>query len=90
MTINMPTQPNTEKELQTRCYKCGIKVKSIDIIKSTCKCKEVFCKKHLFASIKDSDKSHLCTYDYFSDAKKEIQKTNPIVDDNKHRFIISD
>jgi len=73
-----------------KCFKCGVKVKSIDVIQSTCKCKKIFCKTHFFAGIKDSNKSHLCSFDYHGDAQQMIKSANPVLKDNIHRSKITD
>ena len=42
-----------------RCHDCNIKVKTIDVIISTCRCGNIYCIKHRI--------NHNCSYDYKTD-----------------------
>lgn len=49
------------------CTTCGSKVKTIDVIISTCRCGNIYCMNHRI--------DHKCTYDY----KKDYDDNNKLV-----------
>jgi hypothetical protein len=47
-----------------RCHKCQVcnkKINTISVITGTCRCKQIFCSKHIL--------DHNCTFDYKEDYK---------------------
>jgi len=88
--LKSPNTNDNNKFKHEKCFKCGARVKSIDVIQCTCRCKKIFCKTHIFAAIRENDKSHACSYDYVTDAQNLIKNTNPIINHNLHRSNITD
>ena len=60
----------------TRCSECS---KKLGLIEYKCKCGKLFCISHLHAE------SHKCTYDYKSECKEQLKKTNEIVISDKYK-----
>lgn len=75
---------------KVKCFKCGCKIKTLNVLLSTCKCKNTFCSKHIFAGLKDNNTSHVCPYDYIGDAQDALKKLNPIIATNVHRSNMAD
>jgi predicted nucleic acid binding AN1-type Zn finger protein len=61
---------NKDKKSKTRCAQCR---KKVPLISFTCKCERIFCMSH------QSPHNHSCSYDYQSDRRAHIERTNPKV-----------
>ena len=57
-----------KKKKKKRCKECNCK---LSLIFYTCKCKDIFCNKHL------NPHSHNCQFNYVEEKKKQIEKNNP-------------
>ena len=63
-----PEKPKKKKKKRSkRCYLCR---KKVGMFGYTCKCGELFCAKHRYAS------EHSCTYDYRKEHKENLLKNN--------------
>lgn len=53
----------------------------------TCKCGNMYCKKHRTPSMNTDDKNyHFCSFDHKNDNKNMIRQNNPVVE-NKFIFL---
>lgn len=59
---------------QVLCAVCNSKVKTIDVIISTCRCGNIYCMRHRI--------DHNCTFDY----KKDYELNNKLVKINSHKI----
>ena len=66
--IETPKPKIKKKKKSKRCKVCR---KKVGMFGFTCKCGELFCGKHRYAS------QHECTYDYRKDRHADILKNNP-------------
>ncbi len=59
-----------------KCAVCSKKISLSEEIYCTCRCGLVLCSFHRNADTKNTETSHLCKYDYFSDSKKILEEQN--------------
>ena len=58
--------------------KCMVCSKLLSILKENiCRCESTFCSVHKYPS------SHNCTYDYFENNKRILEKNNPVINFEK-------
>lgn len=73
-----------------RCFTCNKKLSLIEQTSGQCKCGNIYCSKHrtITNSIEESKTGnvHLCTFDHFTDHKRNIKQNNCVID-NKTIFI---
>lgn len=58
-----------------KCFNCECKIQNIYICIHTCRCKNIYCKKHLH--------NHDCSYDYNQMSKNQLTAKLPVVDAKK-------
>lgn len=56
------------------CFACNKKLKLIEQVKNTCKCKKTFCNKHINISQIKSINSHVCDWDYALEQQLKLEK----------------
>ena len=59
-----------------RCNSCLKKLNSIMKDVHTCKCKQIYCGKHMF--------SHNCNYNFMKEHQIKLRKNLPIIIKNKN------
>lgn len=62
-----------------RCALCRKKLRIGCVIE--CKCGDIFCPKHAIKTM------HNCTYDYKKEERKKLEKTLPLIQQNKLEYI---
>ena len=69
------------------CFICNRKLKLVEQMIGTCKCGNMYCKKHRTPSMNTDDKNyHFCSFDHKNDNKNMIRQNNPVVE-NKFIFL---
>lgn len=68
-----------DSKIQPAINKCKVCNKKTGLIKFNCRCDPdaSFCPHHRYPE------QHKCTYDYFGENKKQLEKNNPLVVSNK-------
>ena len=67
-------EKKSEQENKSLCWNCN---KKVGLMGHACKCEYVFCKKHRLPE------SHNCDFDYQNYARLLIEKSNPVVKNDK-------
>jgi hypothetical protein len=67
---------NDKKNEKLKCNICNKKIKLVESIYCRCKCGIIFCDKHRFAGLIDSENSHNCKFDYIKSFKNDLKIEN--------------
>jgi len=79
-TANKNIVVETKREMPKKCECVGCNKKLI-LTDLECKCKKYFCKMHRYTT------DHVCDYDYLTENKKNLEKSNlKVVADKVEKF----